>query len=550
MSTETTFIRSMFASVPFDTKEANELLRNRLSFFAGIAAATSCFVTLMGIAHARVVGHIDWTTIAWRGSAGIGLAALLPGVAWLILRARAWSPRALAFFDAGIVLAVLAGQATQMILAKRTDFARFDLIIALVSDLLLLSRAIIVPSRPKMTLVVSLLGALPSVAVAFVVGGRLQAAGLEGAAISTPLFGAAWGTGASLLATLASQVIYGLRSKVAASKKLGPYELDEMIGQGGMGAVFLARHALLRRPTAVKLLLPEAMGTASLERFEREVQHTARLTHPNTVAIYDYGRTPNGVFYYAMEYLDGADLQRLVDKCGPLDPRRAVHVLLQICGALAEAHGAGLVHRDLKPANVLLCERGGVADVAKVLDFGLVKRLDSEDTGTTAQFSLIGTPSYLAPEAILSAKGFDTRSDVYAVAALGYFLLSGTAVFEGRTVVEVCARHLTDMPVPLSVRAGDHIPRELDALLLQCLSKDAGERPRDAAELRQKLLACCIAPWSENEATEWWSEHRAELARDAQAKRKSDEVKTVEVDVNAIVRSRTLRSSRTLPGQA
>jgi serine/threonine-protein kinase len=282
-----------------------------------------------------------------------------------------------------------------------------------------------------------------------------------------------------------------------------------------MGVVYSVRHAMLRRPTAIKLLPPEKYGAESVARFEREVQLTARLTHPNTIRIFDYGRTPDGIFYYAMEYLEGANLADAVEEGGPMAPGRAIHILEQVVGALTEAHGIGLIHRDIKPANIFLTEQGGVPDVAKVLDFGLVKQVgesDSEHPTLSRADSLTGTPLYMAPEAITAPDRIDARADLYAVGAVGYFLLTGQDVFTGRTVVEVLGHHLHTSPVPLSERLGAPVPGDLEALILACLEKDPDRRPADARALRKALLACRDAhSWSEEDARRWFESHAAGL---------------------------------------
>jgi eukaryotic-like serine/threonine-protein kinase len=312
-----------------------------------------------------------------------------------------------------------------------------------------------------------------------------------------------WLLAAITVATAGSAVIYGLRREVRHARQLGQYTLEEKLGEGGMGVVYRARHAMLRRPTAVKLLRPERMGEAGLLRFEREVQLTASLSHPNTVTVFDYGRTPDGVFYYAMEYLEGLGLDQLVAADGPQPPGRVAHVLRQVLEALAEAHGVGLVHRDVKPANVILCERGGVPDVAKVVDFGLVKDLDAAD-GLTRDATLVGTPLYLAPEAIRSTAA-DARSDLYSVGAVAYFLLAGRHVFEGATIVEICSHHLHTPPVPPSERLGRSLPVALEAWVLGCLEKDPARRPPSASAAAAGLERCGLAgEWTPEAARAWW----------------------------------------------
>jgi serine/threonine protein kinase len=308
------------------------------------------------------------------------------------------------------------------------------------------------------------------------------------------------GLGAALLVLAAIAVGAALmtfalrRPRVEASKRLGPYTLEEKIGEGGMGVVYRASHERLRRPAAVKLLAPDRAGERSLERFEREVQLTSMLSHPNTIAIYDFGRTDEGTFYYAMEYLDGLDLERLVEREGPQPPARVAHLLAQLSGALVEAHGAGLVHRDVKPANVMVCERGGASDVVKLLDFGLIKDLACESDADP--HSIEGTPSYISPEAVTAPETVDARSDLYAVGAVGYFLLTGAAPFSGKSVIEVCSHHIHSEPVAPSARLGHAVPRELEELILRCLAKSPDDRPADAATL-ERAFGRLARSWTE-----------------------------------------------------
>jgi serine/threonine protein kinase len=293
------------------------------------------------------------------------------------------------------------------------------------------------------------------------------------------------------------------------AQQIGQYKLEQKLGQGGMGVVYKGYHAMLRRPTAIKMLDVDKVNDASTERFEREVQITSQLNHPNTVAIYDYGRTPEGVFYYAMEYLDGIDLQTLVERYGPQPVPRTIHILTQICGSLYEAHSQGMVHRDIKPANIMLTRRGGEPDVVKVLDFGLVKAVDDEKrAGMTQQNALTGTPLYMSPEAIEMPSLVDPRSDIYAVGAVGYFLLTGQPVFEAENVLALCDMHVSRPPVPPSERARITLPAELEAAILACLEKQKAKRPQTARELAVRILKCAeAAAWNVDEADAWWGRH-------------------------------------------
>jgi eukaryotic-like serine/threonine-protein kinase len=368
------------------------------------------------------------------------------------------------------------------------------------------ARALIVPSSARRTLVASILTYVPmaTAAGALALAPDLQDMPDPMYFIGFLLFSIA----PILLATLGSQIIYGLRQTFSAAQHLGHYTLDRKIGEGGNGAVYLAHHIMLRRPTAVKLVLPERVGADTLERFEREVQHMSELTHPNTVAVYDYGRSPEGQFYYAMEYLGGGvDLDKLVRKYGPQCGGRVVHILAQVCGALNEAHQHKIVHRDIKPANVILCERGGVPDVAKVVDYGLVKEITADTGGKTAQV-ILGTPAYIAPEAITDPTSIGPAADLYAVGAVGYFLLTGRRVFEGKTTLDVCIQHVTKAVTPPSKVTATHIDDSLERVILKCLEKSPADRYASARELRDALLALALTDWNEAAARRWWSERR------------------------------------------
>jgi serine/threonine-protein kinase len=260
--------------------------------------------------------------------------------------------------------------------------------------------------------------------------------------------------------------------------------------------VYLAEHSLLRRPCAIKLIRPERAGDpATLKRFEREVQAMAALTHPNTAEVYDYGHAADGTFYYVMEYLPGPSLEELIKQHGPLPPERAVHLLRQVCAALQEAHAAGLVHRDVKPGNVLVCERGGLADVAKLLDFGLVRGhgLDSDDAKLTQQGAIAGTPAYMSPEQAAGREDVDGRSDIYSLGAVAYFLLTGQPPFVRGSAVQTLAAHLGEPVVPPDRLRAD-VPADLQAVVLRCLEKEPARRFARAADLAEALAGCRLRP--------------------------------------------------------
>jgi len=299
------------------------------------------------------------------------------------------------------------------------------------------------------------------------------------------------------------------RRATLKAKKLGQYTLEQKLGEGGMGVVYRAHHAMLHRPTAVKFLDLEKTNEQTIARFEREVRLTSQLSHPNTIVVYDFGHTPEGVFYYAMEYLDGLDLNSLVQRFGPQPEGRVVHILEQICGSLVEAHGVGLIHRDIKPANLIISRRGGIDDFVKLLDFGLVKAVDGKrEASLTSTGAMTGTPLYLSPEGIQSPASVDARSDLYAVGAVGYFLLTGTPVFDGETVIEIISHQVKTFPQRPSERLGKSVSAGLEELLLRCLEKDPSKRPQTAAELAKALSDLHLsASWAGHAAQSWWNEY-------------------------------------------
>ncbi|MBN9691830.1 MAG: serine/threonine protein kinase [Verrucomicrobia bacterium] len=296
------------------------------------------------------------------------------------------------------------------------------------------------------------------------------------------------------------------------ARQLGQYTLLERIGEGAMGVVYRADHALLRRDTAVKLLLPNRADSDLIHQFEREVQLTCRLTHPNTIQIYDYGRTDDGIFYYAMELLRGMTLYELIERHGPQPEERVIHFLIQVCESLREAHRSGLIHRDIKPANLFLCERGGVPDTVKVLDFGLVRRLvegavrEGRVSGPDSRF--LGTPDYMAPETIREPGFGDARTDIYAVGAVGYELLAGEPVFSGETPKEVFDQQERIVPEPLSRRVPGGVSPALEALILRCLEKDPEQRPQSMTEVLVALRNCPLATaWTLERRVAWWTRY-------------------------------------------
>jgi serine/threonine protein kinase len=323
---------------------------------------------------------------------------------------------------------------------------------------------------------------------------------------------------AAILALLASLVLGRLGAAVQKAREMGSYELVERLDSGGMGEVWRARHRMLARPAAIKLIRPDRLGVARgraaenlVLRFEREAQATAALHSPHTVDLYDFGVTREGTFYYVMEILDGLDLESLVRRFGPIPAERTAHLLVHACDSLDDAHFAGLIHRDIKPANLYACRRGRQHDFLKVLDFGLVKSSWADATSDPAlsrESAITGTPAYLAPEIVLGERAIDGRVDIYGLGCVAYWLVSGQRVFEGTTSMELVLHHVQTPPVPPSRRAGIAVPRELEDLILACLEKDPARRPTSARELARLLEATGLPlRWTPERAHEWWDAH-------------------------------------------
>ncbi|MDX2089278.1 MAG: serine/threonine-protein kinase [Kofleriaceae bacterium] len=420
------------------------------------------------------------------------------GLAWFLV-AKSRSGAASSPHVAGFTTLLLSAVYTQVAISNAVDpnptRSVFFLLFAVACMLVL--RASIIPSPTTATVVVGVLCVAPPLYYAH----RL--------AIGSDRFFLAWAIAAALVVVavtaVTSSTVYGLDRRMRAATRLGQYQLERLLGRGGMGEVYLGTHALLRRPTAIKLLR-DISSSAMRDLFRQEVLTASCLTHPNTVEIYDYGRTPDGVFYFAMEYVEGATIEEVVRATGPMPASRVVHLLMQAAGSLGEVHARGLVHRDVKPSNLMLCERGGIHDTLKVMDFGLVR--DLTDGAGSDESALEGTPLYLAPEMILEADGVVPQSDVYALGATAYFLLTGEPPFAKGDLVEILSDHLTKDPAPF-----DCEDAALARLVHRCLLKDPQARPSHAKELARELERCAsFGEWKPSDAEIWWAEHGAVIA--------------------------------------
>ena len=319
------------------------------------------------------------------------------------------------------------------------------------------------------------------------------------------------------MAYVGARVVYHLGTEVKRARELGSYLLEEKLGEGGMGEVWRARHRMLARPAAIKLIRPSFAGDArggvseeAVRRFEREAQVIARLRSPHTVELFDFGIADDGAFYYVMELLDGLDADSLLRRFGPTPPERAIYLLRQVCHSLSEAQSCGLVHRDIKPANIFICRYGEEYDFVKVLDFGIVRGVrDAADTNPahTRENAVQGTPAFIAPEQAMGTD-LDGRADIYATGCVAYWLLTGQFVFTADTAMGLLLQHAQTPPVPPSGRTDQPIPAALDDLVLSCLAKDPAHRPQSARELSLRLAELeGASAWTQDRAGEWWVSH-------------------------------------------
>lgn len=504
------------------TDEARDYLQLRLTLMFRVGFSLSLIflvtiITVRGLVGSGIARELSdpsrWFHI---------IATLTLGLLWWVLARRGFSIAALRLMDSAGTLALVLLLNLNAGLFELRTVAVFNLV--LTTGLTLLLRAAVIPSSARRTGLLGLAAALISIGVfwlslvpAWPVAQTLEFSWpVEFQFISLML----WLSVLVATATVTSRVIYDLQRRVRRARKLGQYELGEKLGEGGMGVVYRATHRMLRREAALKLLRPERIDQAALQRFEREVVTTARLHHPNTVAVFDYGRTPEGLFYYTMEYLEGLTLDELVELNGPLPAGRVVWLLAQVCASLEEAHAAGLVHRDVKPSNIMVVGHPGAYDLVKLLDFGLAKALLAPGNGPRLSLAdqIVGTPLFMAPESITRPDTVDAKSDLYAVAAVGYYLLTASPVFERASVVEICAAHLHEEPMPVHQRLGASVPEDLEELVMKGLAKSPADRAASAHAFREALLACQVSRWTEDDAMGWWQLHEHSRRRKSHAK--------------------------------
>ena len=498
-----------------DTSNGLDFVRERLALVGKTLFLVSFGFYLFLLASMVLVGGAPFVAVV-KGPVAFGhlAASWTMGLLWLLASRARLSVRSLGALDA-VSIVVACGFLSLMTMNDEGQI--LQVLLALTVTVMI--RAILVPSRPRRTMVLSALAFLPTVVVCIarhdpttLLPGFSAGYQKQYMTLNTIL----WSILGTTLATIISRVTYGLRQQVAEANELGQYVLEEKIGGGGMGEVWRARHRLLIRPAAIKLIRPQVSGDPELllRRFEREARATAALKSPHTVQLYDFGATEDGRLYYVMELLDGLDLDTLVRQYGPLPAERVVHILRQVCSSLQDAHVNGLVHRDIKPANVVVSRAGTTFDFAKVLDFGLVKldtarKAEDDAVKLSTEGSTSGTPAFMAPEVVLGVADTDHRVDLYALGCVGYWLLTGKLIFEGRSVVEVMFHHAHTPPPRPSTRSELPIPAPLEDLIMECLEKDPARRPASAEAVSTRLDAVSLeSAWTVERAERWWAMHR------------------------------------------
>jgi hypothetical protein len=503
------------------SREFQTLLRKRLLAITLISA---------------IMGVVRFVFCLFVPNSGEGLAIgsmaaraiFATGLSWLLASRVALSYRALriieyVFFGVQALMVLGTQYYVGLELMERGDVPRvvaFDKNAVIRMIMLMVAYGFLIPNKPQRTLKVVLTMAVGPILVMV----ALVAAYAESPALATMPIGELAASNAlfvvfgAAIAIVGSYLLNNLQSELHDARRLGQYQLGEKLGEGGMGEVYLAEHQLLKRPCALKLIKSGTEANPlALARFEREVKSAAALSHPNTIQIYDYGHTDDGTFYYVMEYLPGLSLSDLIRQFGPLSPGRAIFIITQVCKSLQEAHHLGMVHRDLKPANIFVSILGGKCDVAKVLDFGLVKVADSEDAPQlTAEYTVSGTPSFMSPEQASGMRDVDSRADLYALGAILYYVLTGSPPFEKPNPMALMIAHASEPVVPPSQRYPG-VPEDLEAVVMKCLSKVPSERYPDAKSLAAALSSCKSASdWDELQAEEWWLNQAESLELEAE----------------------------------
>jgi eukaryotic-like serine/threonine-protein kinase len=475
-------------------------VQSRVRLFAIGVFLVSVFLHAVAVL-LRVTDGTDYQRAAFGGSelAHLLLIALSATFVTLLSWHR-FTPEGLARIDVAVTLLVPITGVLDMYLHPPVPMP--EMLTLLLLTLVLGGRAAVVPSSAVRTALVGLLSLTPLAATTVLADClRTNNSGPEQMVLFAAVFG--FGIAAVGVSVVTSHIVHRLRRKVRWATQLGPYVVGRKLDEGGMGTVYEAWHALLKRRTALKLVKPSLSGARADERFAAEARITSELNHPNTVSLYDYGCTSDGIYYYAMELVDGITLDELSRHEGTLPAGRVTHLLRQVAASLAHAHARGLIHRDIKPTNVMVCNREGQPDLVKVLDFGLAMRVSASDEPDSSR---AGTPAFMPPEVARDLPSVGPASDVYSVAVLGYVLLTGSLPFSGKSAHSMLHAHVHQPPIPPSLRSSKNVPRDLEMVLLSCLDKDPEKRPRDGSELLKELEKCRPDPaWTNQDARDWWA---------------------------------------------